>query len=123
MRLVQFYKYATSISIFHTFPVRFINAGHKNGILPIFGYIIHSHTHSSGLKTRSLFSYENCFKRPVFRIRADPGILTKLDPDPVESLIRILNVKKNVPSFFKFNILFLDFNTALTYIVYMLYND
>ena len=54
----------------------------------------------------------------VFRIRADPGILTKLDPDPdlceCQIRIRILNVKKNVPFFSNSTYFFLDFDAALT---------
>ena len=49
----------------------------------------------------------------------DPGVLTMSDPDPGKSRIRIRILdekkrKKNEPFFLKFNILFLDFDAALT---------
>ena len=60
-------------------------------------------------------------KEPVFRIRirADTGILTMSDPDSGKSRIRIRildekKMEKNEPFFLKFNILFLDFDAALT---------
>ena len=48
--------------------------------------------------------------KPVFRIRirADPGILTKSDPDTDPEC------EEKRTFFFKFNILFLDFDAALT---------
>ena len=62
---------------------------------------------------RKLNSFRTHPNFMFFHQVADLGILTKYDLDPGFAPIRILHVKENSP-FFKFNILFLDFDAALT---------